>query len=169
MLWIVGFWATFSNISTLEDTKFCYFLILSRFLLIFLPYIFLLTISFIERTQTDLSGALISFSVTNFLLSWARKYKKWTIFDIHFNDHDCRSKHDNYKNDLFFHRLFKLYPLVYFIFAFQDLQNSVPTIPHIDSETNTPPPKFNVVCKYLRHCLGTSFSAAILPICCNIE
>ena len=95
MLWIVGFWATFSNISTLEDTKFCYFLILSRFLLIFLPYIFLLTISFIERTQTDLSGALISFSVTNFLLSWARKYKKWTIFDIHFNDHDCRSKHDN--------------------------------------------------------------------------
>ena len=32
----------------------------------------------------------------------------------------------------------------------------VPTIPHINSETNLPPPIINVVCKYLRQFLGTS-------------
>ena len=45
----------------------------------------------------------------------------------HSNDHNSRSKHDNQENDpIFFHLLFKFYPLVYFIFVFQDLQNSVP-------------------------------------------
>ena len=42
------------------------------------------------------------------------------------------------------------------------------TILHINSETNPPPPIINVVCKYLRQFLGTSFGIAILPICCNI-
>ena len=31
----------------------------------------------------------------------------------------------------FFHRLFELYQLVYFIFAFQDLQNSTSRVPHL--------------------------------------
>ena len=30
-------------------------------------------------------------------------------------------------------------------------------------------PFINVACKYLRQVLDTSFSAATLPICCNIE
>ena len=47
--------------------------------------------------------------------------------------------------------------------------NFKPSIPHINSETNLPPPIVNVVCKYLREVLGTSFGVATLPICCNIE
>ena len=39
----------------------------------------------------------------------------------------------------------------------------------INSETNTPPPIINVVCKYLRQFLGTSFGIATLPIYCNIQ
>ena len=44
-----------------------------------------------------------------------------------------------------------------------------PTISNINSETNLPPPMINVVCKYLRQCLGTSFGVATLPVCCNIK
>ena len=36
------------------------------------------------------------------------------------------------------------------------------TIPHINSETNPPPPIINVVCKYLRQFLDTSFGVASL-------
>ena len=43
------------------------------------------------------------------------------------------------------------------------------TIPHINSETNPYPPIINVVCKYLRQFLGTSFGVATLPIYYNIE
>ena len=43
------------------------------------------------------------------------------------------------------------------------------TIPHINSETNSPPPIINVVCKYLRQFLDASFRVATLPICYNIE
>ena len=43
------------------------------------------------------------------------------------------------------------------------------TIPHINSETNPPPSIFNVICKYLRQFLVTSFGVATLPIYCNIE
>ena len=50
----------------------------------------------------------------------------------------------------------------YFLFIF------FKTIPYINSETNPPSPIFNVVCKYLIQFLGTSFSSATLPICCNI-
>ena len=39
------------------------------------------------------------------------------------------------------------------------------TIPHINSETNPPPPIINIACKYLRVFLGTSFGIATLPIC----
>ena len=42
-------------------------------------------------------------------------------------------------------------------------------IPHINSETNPPPPIINVVCKYLRQFRDTSFGVATLPIYCNIE
>ena len=44
----------------------------------------------------------------------------------------------------------------------------LPTMPHINSGTYPPPPIFNVVCKYQRQFLGTSFGVAILPLCCNI-
>ena len=44
-----------------------------------------------------------------------------------------------------------------------------PTIPHINSETNTPPPIINVIYKYLRQFLGTSFGVATLPKYYNIE
>ena len=37
------------------------------------------------------------------------------------------------------------------------------TIPHINSETHPPPPIINVVCKYLRQFLGTSFRVATFP------
>ena len=43
------------------------------------------------------------------------------------------------------------------------------SIPHINSETNPPLPIINVVCKYLRQFLGTSFEVATLPIYHNIE
>ena len=43
------------------------------------------------------------------------------------------------------------------------------TIPHINSETNPPPLIINIVCKYLRQFLDTSFGVATLPIYCNIE
>ena len=46
---------------------------------------------------------------------------------------------------------------------------AIPSIPLINSETNSSPRIVNVVCKYLRQCPGTSFSVATLPICCNIE
>ena len=42
-------------------------------------------------------------------------------------------------------------------------------IPHINSETNPPPPIINVVCKYLRQFRDRSFGVATLPIYCNIE
>ena len=48
-------------------------------------------------------------------------------------------------------------------------KNALTAIPHINSETNPPPPIINVVCKYLRQFLGTSFAVAALPIYCNIE
>ena len=44
-----------------------------------------------------------------------------------------------------------------------------PTVPHINSETNPPTPIINIVCKYLRHFLGTSFGVATLPTYCSIE
>ena len=43
------------------------------------------------------------------------------------------------------------------------------TIPHINSETKPPLPMINVVCRYLRQFLGTSFGVATIPISCNIE
>ena len=49
------------------------------------------------------------------------------------------------------------------------LTNGRATIPHINSETSPLPPIINVVCKYLRQFLGTSFGIATLPIYCNIE
>ena len=42
-------------------------------------------------------------------------------------------------------------------------------IPHINSETNPPHPIINVVCKYLRQFLGTSFGVATLSIYCNTD
>ena len=42
-------------------------------------------------------------------------------------------------------------------------------VPHINPETNLPPPIINDVCKYLRQFLGPNFGAATLQICCNIE
>ena len=46
---------------------------------------------------------------------------------------------------------------------------SQPATPHINSETSPPPSIINVVCKYLRQFLGTSFSVATLLICGKIE
>ena len=46
---------------------------------------------------------------------------------------------------------------------------NMPGIPYITSETNPPPSVINVVCKYLRQFLGTSFGVAALPICCNVD
>ena len=43
--------------------------------------------------------------------------------------------------------------------------DKVPTIPHINSETNPPLPMINVVCRYLRCC----FDVATLPISCNLS
>ena len=43
------------------------------------------------------------------------------------------------------------------------------TISYINSETNPPLTIVNVVCKYLRQFLGTSFGVTTLPKCCNIE
>ena len=45
----------------------------------------------------------------------------------------------------------------------------ISAIPHINSEINPPPPIINVVCKYLRQSLDTSFGVTTLPIYCNIE
>ena len=47
----------------------------------------------------------------------------------HFNDHNSGGKHDKQTNAPFFSSAFELYPLVYFIFAFQELQNSIPCPP----------------------------------------
>ena len=49
------------------------------------------------------------------------------------------------------------------------LMKSPTAIPHINSETNPPPPIINVVCKYLRQFRDTSFGVTTLPIYCNIE
>ena len=45
---------------------------------------------------------------------------------------------------------------------------SLSTIRHINSETNPPSPIINVVFKYLRQFLGTSFSVATRLLCGNI-
>ena len=45
----------------------------------------------------------------------------------------------------------------------------IPTITHINSETDPPCPIINIVCEYLRQFLSTSFGVAILPICSNID
>ena len=46
--------------------------------------------------------------------------------------------------------------------------DNLPTISQVNSENNPPPLIINVVCKYLRHFLGTSFGVATLPIYYNI-
>ena len=43
------------------------------------------------------------------------------------------------------------------------------TLHQINSETNPPTPIINVLCKYLKQFLGTSFGAPTLLISCNIE
>ena len=50
-----------------------------------------------------------------------------------------------------------------------DILCKLSTIPHINSETNPLTLMINVVCKYLRQFLCTSFGVATLPICCNIK
>ena len=57
------------------------------------------------------------------------------------------------------------------LFNFMDLFSyqhrlclKISTVPHINSETNPPVPIINIVCKYLRQFLGTSFGFVALPI-----
>ena len=83
-----------------------------------------------KRKRGCFSGGMIPqctlciFSKLWLIFCWhQQKLQKMSHF-WHFNDHNCRSKH-NKTNVPFFHLLFELYLFVYFIFAFQDLQNSV--------------------------------------------
>ena len=56
-------------------------------------------------------------------------------------------------------------PLLFFISFFRQYLTKIlrPII------LTPPPPIINVVCKYLRQFLGTSFGVATLPTCCNIK
>ena len=64
---------------------------------------------------------------------------------------------------------FMYYDFAYILHPTGSASRCRATIPHINSETNPPPPIINVVCKCLRHFLGTSFGVAALPIYCNSE
>ena len=86
MLWIVGFWATISKISTLEDTEHTVFWYsYPRWL----TNGYSKTNSFPERTQKNLPDALkcFAYNVANILLLSAKKYETSVIF-WHFNDHN---------------------------------------------------------------------------------
>ena len=67
-------------------------------------------------------------------------------------------------------RKFSLYPKLYqhLKLKTQRQYKFECTIPHINSQSNPPPPIINVVCKYLRQFLDTSFGVATLPIYCNV-
>ena len=100
-----------------------------------------LSIAFYEKAKWDLSDAC-KYSVqtvTDFLLVSAENTKN-ELFR-HFKDHNLQEytwELDKWPHS--FHLLLELYLLVYFIFAFQDLQNSAPWGP--------PPPLHNaLVCK----------------------
>ena len=132
MLWIVGFWATISKISTLENTTSLFFCQLSSFL-IFLPSIShkqqlqdQLTIPFCESNEKDLSGTLkcFAYTVTNFLLSSAKNTKNKAFIDILTLTVNMIATNMT----PFFNLLFKLYQLVNFVFAFKDFQNSFPPL-----------------------------------------
>ena len=56
-----------------------------------------------------------------------------------------------------------------FMLCTYDILCKLSAIPHINSETNPLTLMINVVCKYLRQFLCTSFGVATLPICCNIK
>ena len=64
---------------------------------------------------------------------------------------------DIYSNTFFFQNLILIVVIVL----------NYSAIPHINAETNLPPPIINVVCKYLIQVLGISSGVATLPICCN--
>ena len=87
--------------------------------------------------QENLSVVLKCFDqdVANFLVSSAENTKKSHV--LHFNNHNSENKHDFYHllNILtpFFYLLFDLYLLVYLIFAFQELQNSISVVSHLPS------------------------------------
>ena len=83
-------------------------------------------IAFSESAKYDLSDARKYFlqTATDFA-SISRKYKKWAIFDI-FMTITPRANMITRQMTPFFHLLFELYPLVFFISSFEDLQNSVP-------------------------------------------
>ena len=69
---------------------------------------------------------------TNFLLLSAENTKKSHV--LHFNNQNSVSKHDFY-NFKHFNPIFYLHSefhrLVYLIFAFQKLQNSISAVPHL--------------------------------------
>ena len=73
MLWIIGFWATFSKRSILKTKRFGYRCWLSRFLNIFiLNFSRMLTLLSIFSERT----------FSNVLLSSTQKNKKWAIFVV---------------------------------------------------------------------------------------
>ena len=100
----------------------------------------LYTLSFISNAFFNSASVLL-----NFFMNWV-----WNLAQVLFNTYN------HHYNELFF---------IFSIF----ISMSRPAIPYINCETNPPSPMINVVCKYLRKFLGTSFGVTTLPKCYNIE
>ena len=117
---IVPFWATISKISALENTGFSYYFADSAvFWYFYHRYLTngnLLTMPFPERTQEDLSVTL-----EDLVHCHQQKIQKRPIFDILMTLTLEKSMIIRQMTP-FFHLLFESYPVVYFIFAFQDPQ-----------------------------------------------
>ena len=84
---------------------------------------------FSERTQKDVSGALKCFpyTVTNVLLLSAKNTKNETLLNILITATPGINMITR-KMTPFSHLLLKFYQFVFFIFAFKDLQNSIPPL-----------------------------------------
>ena len=103
MLKIIGFWATISNMSTLENTRFGYFFagsaVVWNFSLHISRTVVNLTIPFSEKPQQDLSSALKKFAQTvNIFCCHQQKIQNMRYF-WYFNDLNSGSMHDNWTND----------------------------------------------------------------------
>ena len=142
MLWIIRLWLSICKMSKPLKTQdfsvvvvFAFFCWLSSFLYFYLNISRTTTLKPINRAifwknskrfstnaEINCSNCDWNFAVIS------RKYKKWAIFDI-LMAITLGVNMTTRQMTPFFSSIFQFYQLVYFIFAFKDLQNSIPWDP----------------------------------------
>ena len=137
MVWLIGFGVTVSEISSVEVSKNCR--VSKRYQNpVFSKVDILLMIAQNQMTHSIFwKSYLKSFrriwifcpNCDWFLAVNNRKCKKWAIFDMLLAITPGVNIITRQMTPIFFIYSFELNPLLYFIFGFQDLQNSVPGVP----------------------------------------